>query len=733
MENKAPETYAAILSADVESAKHFSGHGSALAQAYNHMILPLANQRDQRTQVLWGIRDFQHRFRRDPEGMWLPETAVDVNTLEVLADSGIKFTILAPHQAKQVRSLRRGNWRSVEGAKIDPTRAYLCKLPSGRSIVLFFYDGPISRAVAFEGLLSNGENFANRLLGGFSDTRKWPQLMHIATDGETYGHHFSHGDMALAYTLEHIETKGLARITNYGEYLALHPPTHEVEIVENTSWSCAHGIDRWREDCGCNSGGHADWNQQWRGPLRTAFDWLRDCMAGPYEEKARPWLKDPWAARDEYIRLVLDRSAEARWRFFERHATRPLQLEEMVTTLKLLELQRHAMLMYTSCGWFFDELSGIETVQVIFYAGRALQLAEELFGSGLEQQFLERLKQAAGNLSEYPDGAWIYENWVKPAMVTLLRVGAHYAISSAFKGYEQQDRIYGYRVDSKEHATEQAGRAHLAVGHAVLCSQVTLEQAHISYGVLHFGDHNVHAGVADFAGTEAYDKVAKALAEAFDRGDMAAILLGIDQHYGENGYSLKSLFRDEQRRILRQIMSGVLSEAEASYRGIYESHVPLMRFLADVHMPLPGVLRRTAEFVLNSALRREFEAEKLNLERIATLVENARHDAVELDSAGLGYALHKRLDHMMEAVTASPHDLEGLREMEAAIGLAQSLSFDTDLWRVQNLYWQLLQTVYPDFAARSDPAAQDWIAHFTALGQQLGIKVTQPSEMPVAA
>jgi hypothetical protein len=351
----------------------------------------------------------------------------------------------------------------------------------------------------------------------------------------------------------------------------------------------------------------------------------------------------------------------------------------------------------------------------------------------LEPPFLERLAKAKGNLPQYPDGVWIYENWVRPAVVTLLRVGAHYAISSAFKGYEQHDAIYGYRVDRKEHATEQAGHARLAVGRAVLCSRVTLEQADISFGVLHFGDHNVHAGVAQFAGPEAYCKVAQKLVDAFGRGDMAGVLLGIDQHYEGSSYSLKSLFRDEQRRILRQIMGEVLGDAEASYRGIYESHVPLMRFLADVRMPLPGVLRRTAEFVLNSTLRREFKAEKLDLERIAMLVENAQLDGVELDRTGLAYAFQKRLNRMMETVTGAPLDLEKLREMEAAIARARSLAFDNDLWRVQNQYWQLLQTVYPDVAAHLGIAAQDWITHFVALGRHLGIKVEQPAEMPLAA
>ena len=286
MANRAPETYQAILDADRESQQRFSGHGSAIAQVYNHMIMPLANRRDKQTQVVWGIRDFEYRFDRAPEGMWLAETAVDIETLEVLAANGIQFTILAPSQAKQERRVTTVKFKNVEGGKIDPTRPYVCNLPSGRSINLFFYDGPISRAVAFEGLLSDGERFANRLISGFAENRRWPQLMHIATDGETYGHHHYKGEMALSYALHHIETKKLAKLTNYGEYLTINPPTHEVEIVENTAWSCSHGVGRWNTDCGCNSGGKPGWNQSWRAPLRKALDHLRDSLIEPYETKA---------------------------------------------------------------------------------------------------------------------------------------------------------------------------------------------------------------------------------------------------------------------------------------------------------------------------------------------------------------------------------------------------------------------------------------------------------------
>ncbi len=398
LKEKMPEIHQAIVDADHESRERFSGHGSALAQGYNHLIMPLANLRDKQTQVRWGIADFESRFGRTPEGMWLPECAVDNESLDVLAEFGIKFTILAPAQASRVRDMNGGAWQDVNGRQVDPSRPYLVKLPSGRSIVVFFYDGPIARAVAFEHLLENGERFANRLLGAFNGERNWEQLVHIATDGESYGHHFRYGDMALAYALHSIRAGNQARLTIYGEYLEKNPPTREVEVVQSSAWSCEHGVERWWRDCGCNSGGHPGWNQQWRQPLRAALDWLRDQLALRYESRAGEFLKDPWEARNDYIHVILNRSPENIDGFFQRHATRELKGAAQVSALRLLEMQRHALLICTSCGWFFDELSGLETVQVIQYAARAIQLANELFGEDLEAGFLKLLEAAKSNL-----------------------------------------------------------------------------------------------------------------------------------------------------------------------------------------------------------------------------------------------------------------------------------------------------------------------------------------------
>jgi alpha-amylase/alpha-mannosidase (GH57 family) len=723
---KTPELYDNILAADRMSQAAFSGHGSALAQAYNHLILPLANPRDCYTQLFWGMRDFEHRFGRQPEGMWLPETAVDLKTLSFMAELGVRFTILAPHQASRVRRLGRRHWEDVSGQRIDPTQAYVLRLPKNRQINLFFYDGPISRGVAFEGLLERGENLAHRLVGAFSPNRDWPQLVHIATDGETYGHHRGHGDMALAYALDYLESANLARLTNYGEYLEKHPPTYEVQIFEKTSWSCAHGLERWWKDCGCNSGMHPGWNQAWRTPLRNALDWLRDRLAPRFEARAGQLLKDPWAARNDYIQVILDHSPKTLARFLKRHAIRKLDADEEISVWRLMELQRHAMLMYTSCGWYFDELSGIETVQVIQYAGRAIQLAQEVFGNDIESQFLERLALAKSNISELQDGRRIYEDFVRPARVDLLEVGAHYAISSLFEDYAPEDRIFCFSIKREDYRLSEVGKAKLAVGRILVTSDITRRMERLSFSVLHFGDHNLCGGVREFQGDEAYKAMAWEVTEAFSWAEFPETIRRIDHHFGASTYSLRSLFRDEQRKVLDQIMDSSIEEARAAYRLIYNHHVPLMRFLMDLNVPLPKAYQATAEFVLNLNLRQAFEADVLDPGSICNLLEEARVLQVDLDAPSMEYALRQTLERLAERFRDEPTELPLLQALHDGLALAAGLPFEVNLWKVQNIYYEQLHTIYPQWrqqASQGQAQAQSWIDHFVALGEKLMIHV----------
>ncbi len=399
LEVAAPDVYRDVLAADRAGVAR-RGHGPAIAQAYNHMILPLANERDRRTQVRWGKRDFEHRFGRPPDGMWLPETAVCTGSLEALAAEGLRFTVLAPRQARQVREAPSGAWLEVDAGRVDPSRPYFVRLPSGRRIAVFFYDGPVSQGVAFEGLLHHGERFAARLAGLFRHADRDAELVHIATDGETYGHHHAKGEMALAHALELLDAEGVTPI-GYAEYLARHPPTHEARIVERSSWSCAHGVGRWMEDCGC-SAGTPGFRQAWRGPLRRALDGLRDALAALFERACAPRLRDPWAARDAWIDVVLEPSAEGD--FFDEHGVPALTAEGRRRAATLLEAQRYAMLMYTSCAWFFDDLAGIEPVQVLVYAGRAAELAREATGVDLGPLLALGLREARSNVVDEGTG-----------------------------------------------------------------------------------------------------------------------------------------------------------------------------------------------------------------------------------------------------------------------------------------------------------------------------------------
>ncbi len=728
-EDKAPEAYHSIIEADRESLKLFSGHGSAMAQAFNHIIMPLANSRDKYTQVVWGIEDFRHRFGRMPEGMWLPETAVDLETLDFLAEMGIRFTVLSPYQAHRVREIGAEGWRNVSGGAVDPTRPYVQKLPSGRSINIFFYDGPVSQAVAFERLLDSGERFANRLMSAFSESRDWDQLVHIATDGETYGHHHRYGEMALSYALEHIQKEGLAQLTNYGEYLAKHPPTHEVQVFENTAWSCVHGVGRWGSDCGCNSGSHGGWNQQWRKPLRAALDWLRDQVSPLYAQAASKLVRDPWKARNDYVRVILDRSPQFRARFLADQSRRKLTQNEEVRLWKLLELMRHELLMYTSCGWFFDELSGIETVQVIQYAGRVVQLAEGLFETPFEAGFLERLALAKSNLPEHGHGANIYRKFVKPTMVDLEKLGAHYAISSLFEHYPEETQIYCYHVKRSDYRTIEAGKLRLALGRAVFTSAVTQASKDLSFGVLHFGDHNLTGGVRVFQGDESYDELVHQSTEAFYRADVPEVIRLLDRGFGTNIYSLKSLFKDEQRKLLDQILTSTIEEAESAYRGVYEHHASLMRFLHGLKLPIPRIFQHAAGEALNSLLRRAFEARILDTDRIRTLLEEARVAGADLDCTTLEFSLRKRIEHLSDRFFAEPQDFTELLNLDSALALQESLPFPLVLWSVQNKCYEVLRGVYPAMAMRAragDHEARAWIELFHSLGMKLQLRVDLP-------
>lgn len=721
MQAHAPEAYAAILAADRHSIDLNGGHGSAIAQAYNHMIMPLASDRDRRTQVLWGIRDFEHRFGRRPEGMWLPETAANTATLDELARQRIAFTILAPRQAKRFRRIGSDEWIDATRHGIDPRRPYLCRLPDGRSIALFFYDGPLSQAVAFERLLGNGEHFARRLFDGF-DGRAEPQLVHIATDGESYGHHHPYGDMALSYAIRHIVDGGEAQLVNYGRYLELHPPQWEAEIIEDSSWSCVHGVERWRSDCGCHSGGYPGWNQRWRRPLREALDWLRDELAARFEREAGKLLIDPWAARDEYIQVILERSRERAVEFIEHHAGPHEGPIDYTRVLRLLEMQRNAMLMYTSCGWFFDELTGIETVQVLQYAGRAIQIAEGVFEDAFEEGFLDRLSNAHSNLKEHGDGRKVYVDMVKPAKVDLLKMAEHYAVISLFEDTADQAEVYCYDVRSDERHEMSAGRTRLRVGRATLTSKISLNSQRVSYAVLHLADHIITGGAGLDVSDERLASFLEEARQAFDLAQYGKLLRLIERDFGSSTFSLASLFKDEQRRVAEQVLEDALNSAEATYRRMYDDQAPLLHFLHALKVPAPRALYFPVELVLNADLVRALRADLPDVERAGQILERADQAGVELDRSMLGYVAEAALASLCDRVRSRPADTHAIAVLASLVEVLRAAPFEPRLDVAQNTIYEVLLNREDLLATGRVSDAQAWTDALERAAGQLRIR-----------
>jgi alpha-amylase/alpha-mannosidase (GH57 family) len=527
--------------------ERFGGHGPAIAQVYNHIIMPLANERDQRTQVRWGIADFRHRFGREPEGMWLAETAVDTASLEALAAEGIRFSILSPLQARRVRPIGGSSWSAIARGRIDPSRAYRCPLPSGRSIALFFYDAPVSSGIAFDGLLKSGARLTGRLLDAFDDARIGPQMVHVATDGETYGHHTEHGERALSHAAAILEAHPEIRLTNYGEFLALHPPEHEVAIVEDSAWSCAHGLGRWCDDCGCRFGEGT--SQAWRRPLRVALDWLRDELNAIFEDRGRRLLSDPWTARDGYIEVLLGRADADE--FIRRHAGHTIGTTEVEGALNLLEMQRHALLMYTSCGWFFDDIAGLEAVQVLRYAARCMDLLREAGDEPPEDAFLDVLDTAVSNDPDEGTGRQVWARHVVPARVTPGRVVAHIALLELLDGLAPQSVTAGYDVAVSDHLFSDRGSLGLASGAVVLVHRRTGATQRYVFAALHLGALEV-VGACRPAGDGKTDAARLAeLRAAFAKGTRLTRLLRlITDGFGPDEFDISAALPDAPDRLL---------------------------------------------------------------------------------------------------------------------------------------------------------------------------------------
>lgn len=782
MKSAAPHTYRAVIEADRRSRKRFGGHGNALAQAYNHTILPLATHEEKIVQVQWGIADFRHNFGREPEGMWLPECAADSESLNVLAEHGIRFVVLAPHQAALVRSGEHAAWVDCGTKGVDPTRAYRINLAGGRSIAAFFYDGPISRAVAFEGLLSSGDRFYERLLQGFSDRRDHPQLMHIATDGESYGHHHRYGDMALAAVLNHAEQDETVTLTNYAQYLDLHPPTWEARIVEPSSWSCAHGVERWRSNCGCSTGSQP--SQQWRGPLRQGLNALRDRVEEIFQRAGALLFKDATEARRAYISVILDRSAENVARFLrehlktdaaehvpeseprvpatvpppagasttsrrkrpsERHPTRPASRRMgairhssttltasapepshppppaaasssgsssgsssearapalRVRSLELLELARNAQLMFTSCGWFFDEISGLEPVQVLKYAARAIQLGGRFTdGAALESALLDALADAPSNLATVGSGRDLYEDEVRPTIADRARVFAHFGVTAMFQQQPVAQRLYCYEIEMMDFERWDYGSNGLAVGRLRVNSIITTSLREAILGILHFGNHDIYCAVqevdADKEEEPEYERIKERLLAAFHDQSLATVVREMDAVFHGGTHSLADLFLDDRRSVLGLASRDNLARFDETYQRLYDDNVKLMEYSRRIKVPVPRAFLIAAEYVLARELDAAINELYLSiihredlLEGIRAILAHARQWNILLDGSGL----ESRVRSLLERHIADLHTRVTGRELTIILDLfdvAQMVPINLNRWSMQNTFFRLL-------------------------------------------
>lgn len=715
----AAETYEAIREADKESMKLFSGHGSAIAQSYNHIIMPLANWRDKETQIKWGIEDFRLHFNRDPEGMWLSETAVDTETLQIMVDNGIKYTILAPRQADSMRKMGDTKWTDVKNEKIDPRKAYIYDLGNGKSINLFFYDGVVAKDVAFNNLLSNGKDFADRLLSSLGDSNGEELLAHIATDGESYGHHHRHGDMALAFALNYIDEKSDASVTNYGEFLEMHPPKNEARIIEDTSWSCVHGVERWRSNCGCHTGGLPGWDQKWRKPLRDSLDWLRDILIKLYETEGKKVLKDPWAARNDYIDIILNRDSESVNKFLDKHSKDNSKIDRN-GILRLLEMQRNAMLMYTSCGWFFNDISGIETEQILQYAARAIQLAYQLSGKEYEKDFVKILDEAQSNIEEEGTGGNLYEDRVIPSRLNLLRVGMHYAVASLFNPNPDELHIFNYEAKSEFFDYREAGIQRLVIGRTSITSLTTYTERNFVFAAIYLGQHNIIGNITHEMDEEAFQKMYDAVVKDFRDSNLSGLIGKMQEFFGPEKYSIWHLFKDEKLSVLNMITGEYLTKIKTELREIYNSDYQLINALKSEKITPPKIYIHAFEYVFNQDLMEVLQTEPLDTIKLKTIANKIIKWEVSIDPT-IPYEkiITEIINKSLMRVYLGLDDKNDLKNINEIFEFLDLFNFRLVLYQSQNLYFKISRSKV--VKSRSE----EWMQDFNELGKNLGIKVFQ--------
>ncbi len=725
MQQKAPDVYHAVLEADKESQIHFGGYGSALAQPYNHIIMPLASREDKITQTIWGIKDFEYRFNRKPEGMWLPETAVDCETLGIMADLGIKFTILAPRQAKKFRSLNQTEWIDTPEETIDITVPYKINLPSGNSINVYFYNHSLAHDIAFGDLLKSGDHFAKLIIGSFpKKSLAESQLVHVATDGETYGHHHKFSEMALAYTLNEIQSSEDCQLTNYAQFLAENPPQFEAQIVENSSWSCAHGIERWQSDCGCHTGGEPGWNQAWRKPLRDSLDRLRQNIKPHFSSLGKELLMDPWDARNDYIHVVLDPSSENRNNFFNRHEVKSFSETEKSAVLKLMELQRQSMLMFTSCGWFFNDISGIETIQILLYAGRALELAQELFEDPREKEFLEILKTAISNDSKEKNGQNIYRRALEKSKVSAQGLCGSFVELVLLNPKNAPNKLFHYLVETFKIKSVKEEEGAVAYGYVHLQSEIIWESNLFFFcEIQDKKDYKIF--IKPCKNDSAYKKCETDFKLWLEEG-VGKTLNRLITDWSDLLYVPSSAFALSAETLIQKEFKEKISEMGRHFEPLSAMINELNQRYRETKEEMPKSLGPIVDLIQQIQWMSFLENDQLTSAQIETFLKN--HDPEITKSEVFQEPLKKKLERLTDQLKSKPDNLDNIKKLEIWLDLLLSVETKIDLWKAQNATYVIAKERYVDMnnrAANGDKVSQKWIICFATLSQSLNIRLPQ--------
>ena len=733
LEHADPDTYGRILAADRASRLKYNGHGNALAQVYNHIIMPLANERDRLTQIRWGLADFRSRFGRETEGIWLSETAVDNQTLAMLAQEGVKFTILAPNQAHRIRPLdsagptvddvgRTMDWEDVGDGRIDPRRPYrVFPVAGDRSLYLdlFFYDGPVSRSVAYERLLSSGAGLLQRIELAAGSNTDGPRLVNLATDGESYGHHFAFGEMALAWIFNKLEKDHEIKPMNYGAFLELSPPRYEVEIFENTSWSCAHGVERWRSDCGCCAACRPGWDQAWRAPLREGLDWLRDELAAVFETRGREVFRDPWAARDDYITVLLNPNGETRDAFLKRQALGELSAQQRFMALSLMESQLMSLYMFTSCGWFFDDITGLEPEQDLKYAARAMELVEPWTDRELKKGFLKYLGRAKSNENKYTDGADFFLRRVEHSRVDPMEAVAHHGLKQLVEEKDLLDGPVALKVLPGRQRRLEGPAMVLVMGEVRVVDDRIGQDTALGYLALQQGRVGLSCLVTESA-TLDFEALTEDLRSALDESAEArieSIFMGVYPQAVR--FTMENVLPEVYRAMVWSLAGEAVTDFNRRAREAFDIHGEVLALFMGAGEEMPEVARHILRLDMNDQLARLLDAGRKNAEldwdAFRSLADQAKAWALHLTGPDLKAKASSYLRDRFKRLARQPN-APTVHHIIDFLKLTEELGLEIDFWSCQNIYYEL-------YNKQVKSLAPELLVPFSELGRQLNFLI----------